>query len=462
MSNATANPVERRVSGVWPLRLAPFERYLLTDDSPDYPMQFFCRLRFTGRFLEEPLNEALRSALDRHPMLEAILRPAGMVALDWVASETPAPAVRWIEEEPGEDLPPSTPLDIRAEPGVRLTAVVGRTRSDLVVQFHHAASDALGAFDFLSDLLTLYANLVAGEDRHRLKPLDADRLRHRATLGLGVRGLLRRAPGDLGALLRAQRFYKRRPVPVTPPRRGRPEPLPPDFPQCRLHRFDRTEIVGIARMASASEASVNSLLARDLFLAIRDQRRQQGRASAEDWYRIVVPVNLREVADRRMPAANRVSMVFLDRQVPDAQDEDRLLGEILEEMAIVKRDARGLRFLLVLGLLQWFPAILAKGLRRRRPWVTALLTNVGAALSNCHLPRRDGKLLVGDLTLEAVDMVPIIRAREPVAFAVNSYAGRLTLGMHFDPRTISAADAEAMLGLYADRIRQSMTRSGVS
>ncbi|HEX3315091.1 MAG TPA: hypothetical protein VHR72_09390, partial [Gemmataceae bacterium] len=182
----------------------------------------------------------------------------------------------------------------------------------------------------------------------------------------------------------------------------------------------------------------------------------------DDWFRIVVPVNMRDVGDRRMPAANRVSMAFLDRQVPDSQDEERLLSEILEEMRIVKRDVRATRLLLVLGVLQWFPGILAKGLRRRRPWATALLTNVGAALSNCHLPREDGKLLVGAMTLEAVDMVPIIRACEPISFAVSTYAGRLTLGMHFDPRTVRATDAEAMLALYSARIRKSMMRDCVS
>jgi hypothetical protein len=466
MTNAVADPALQHVSrksatGVLPLPLAPFERYLLTDDSPDYPMQFFCRLRFSGRLLREPLTEALRSALDRHPLLEAVLRQTGKIAMHWVAAEAATSVLRWIDGEPGEELPASRSIDIRSEPGVRLTAVVGQTHSDLVVQFHHAATDALGAFDFLGDLLTIYANLLSGENRHRLKPLDADRLRGRASLGLGVRALLRRAGGDLGALLRSKRFYKRRPAPLAAPQLDRHAPLPRDYPQCRLHRFARDESVRIARMASASEASVNSLLARDLFLTFRDWCREKGCASSGDWFRIVVPVSMRDVGDRRMPAANRVSMTFLDRQIPDGQDEDRLLNEILEEMRIVKRDARALRLLLVLGALQWFPWILTKGLRRRRPWATALLTNVGAALSNCHLPRADGKLLVGDMTLEGVDMAPIIRACEPVSFAVSTYAGRLTLGMHFDPRTISAADAEALLGLYAARIRKSIVASKV-
>ena len=60
-----------------------------------------------------------------------------------------------------------------------MTAFVGTSQSDLILQFHHATCDGIGAFDFITDLLTAYANAAAGKNRYRFKPLDGERLRNR-------------------------------------------------------------------------------------------------------------------------------------------------------------------------------------------------------------------------------------------------------------------------------------------
>jgi hypothetical protein len=444
---------------IWPLSLAPFERYMLADDGPGHPMQFFCRLRFSGRLERAPLEKALQIALARHTLLRAVVRQSGRFCMHWVAAEKSLPTLHWINQEPTETLPPASYLDIRAAPGVVMTAVVGESKSDLVGQFHHAACDALGSFDFLGDLLTTYGDVVAGGKRFRLKPLDPERLRQRASFGLTVGKRIKRAPGDLAALFRAKRFYKRRPAPLMPSMKAGAKPLPGAYPQGKFHRFGREETAALSRMATAFGASVNSLLVRDLFLAVSEWRTRQNVACRGDWLRIVVPTNMREVGDRRMPAANLVSLVFLDRQMSALEDPDALLATIVDEMQAVKRDALGMRFVLVLGLMQSFPRFLARGLGRRRGWATVLLTNVGPVLHNCHLPRADARLLVGGLTLEEFDFLPVIRRLEPVSFAVSTYAGKLTLGMHFDPRTVIAANASATLDLYVRRIRESISRS---
>jgi len=454
----TSPPVSDGSPPLFPLSLAPFERYMLADDDANYPTQFFCRLHFHGRIEQGPLETAFQVALARHPLLTALVRDSGKGRLDWVAAADRLPKINWIHEEPTESLPTAGHLDIRVTPGVQLSVVLGKDRSDLVAQFQHVACDGVAGFDFLGDLLVAYANLTAVGNRCRLKPLDPHLLRQRATFGLTIGKLLKRLPRDVAALLlRAIGFYKRRPVSIIPRIPARSE-LPSDYPRSRFHRFDREETALIGRVAAASGTSVNSLLTRDLFLALGDWRDRQGLACAEDWLRIVVPTNMREVGDRRMPAANLVSLVFLDRQMAAVRCPDTLLAGIVREMALVKREESALRLPLLLSLLRWFPGLLAQGVRRKRCWATMLLTNMGPALPNCLLPRDAGRLVVGGLTLQNVDVLPLVRRHQPVSFAVSTYAGELTLGMHFDPRTIPADEAGALLSVYVRRIRESMGR----
>jgi hypothetical protein len=75
--------------------------------------------------------------------------------------------------------------------------------------------------------------------------------------------------------------------------------------------------------------AVNDLLIRDCFLTLKRWRMRTGDQSG--WIRVAVPVNLRTRADRRLPAANKASLVFLDRLARHMADPQRLLHSVHEE-----------------------------------------------------------------------------------------------------------------------------------
>src|SRR6516162_8010591 len=75
-----------RKRALFPLPLSAFERLFHAEDSPAYPIQFFCRMRFRGQLRQAVLNQALGIALARHPLLTAIVRPARDGSPYWVAS----------------------------------------------------------------------------------------------------------------------------------------------------------------------------------------------------------------------------------------------------------------------------------------------------------------------------------------------------------------------------------------
>jgi len=439
---------------LFPLPLTPFEHLFLMDDIPSHPIQFFCRLRFSGRLQQQPLQEALRIALERHPLLTAIVQETEGCRPRWLACPAP-PSLQWLEQEPTPAFPPASHLDLRVRPGLHAAAVVGSNKSDLVLQFHHAACDAVGAGDFTTDLLTAYANALAGTNRYRLKPLEVNRLRDREVLPLAGWRLLRWGIRQARALPALWRLYRRKPAPLVPHRPNLDETAPPPaFPEACIHHFSRAESAALAAIAEG--ATLNGLLARDLFLAVGRSRQQDG-LPADACLRLMLPINMRSPGDRRMPAANVVSTVFLDRCLSDGLDSAGLLRRINTLMDGIKHDNFGLAWLLALRLLQRVPRAFAKVRRsRRRCLYSMLLTNIGPVLAASPLPRDDRRLIVGDTLLEDVEFLPVTRPLQCLGIAVSTYAGRLSLGMHYDSRVVTADRAKELLDDYVGAIRASI------
>jgi hypothetical protein len=456
LTPAHQDPVAVRET-LFPLPLSTFEQHFLLDDSPSYPAQFFCRLQLSGRLRQHFLNEALHAALSRHPLLTAVVRQADKKSPQWVPEPKPFPQVEWIEQEPTQGFPPAGHLDIRARPGLHVIAISGSDKSDIILQCHHAACDGLGALDFATDLLTAYANAVSGSDSYRFKPLDASRLISRDSLPLSGWQLFRWGMRRMLSLRSAWRFYRRKPVPVMPHRPDFDAKFPPPaFPEACVHHFSREESVTLAAMAQGSETSLTGFLVRDLLLALDQWRRQTG-LPADESLRLMVPINMRSPGDRRTPAANIVSTVFLDYCPSREPDSDALLLRINRLLEEIKHDNLGMGWLLALRLLQRLPRGWAKARHsRRRCLVSTLLTNLGPALAASPLPRSDRHLIVGDMILEEVEFLSVTRPLQCLGIAVSNYAGRLSLGMRYDSRVLPAERAQELLDVYVRALRTSI------
>src|SRR5580658_4379208 len=109
----------------FPLPLVAFEHYMLVDDQLAYPMAFFFRLKFTGRFDRRRFHEALREALIRHPLLQAHVRgPAEgeTTELAWMDASGPEMLVSWNLEISPVLFPKGLRIDLQREAGIRLWA----------------------------------------------------------------------------------------------------------------------------------------------------------------------------------------------------------------------------------------------------------------------------------------------------------------------------------------------------
>jgi hypothetical protein len=198
------------------------------------------------------------------------------------------------------------------------------------------------------------------------------------------------------------------------------------------------------------------LLVRDLFLALHQWRTRHG-LSEDDWLRLMVPVNMRTPGDRRLPAANVVSTIFLDQRHAADFDPRALLQKANRLMTETKRQDLALAWLLAMPVLQRLPRAWANArFSRRRCLYSTVLTNLGPVFAATPMPRSQRRLVVDDLTLDGVEFVPITRPLQCVGFSVTIYAGRITLAMRYDSRVLGPNQAQEVLDCYVSALRSSM------
>jgi len=443
MSDTTA-------SKLFPLRLAPFEAYMLADDRPGYRMSGICVLEFDGQFDRADFESATRAALAAHPLFWANLVKAGLTKA-WVAAPDGPLPIDWGEPDQPIVPPDDEAMDLRREVGFRLWIRQGGGRAVLTMLMHHTVSDALGILAFLGDLLAHYAQ--ARGAAVTIVPRQPERLARRAYLD--------DPPEERMTLWTRMRetfyWFVRRPVPLA-------APVPVDgqavaaleFPGLLSHTFSASETSAMRTAAAAAGGTINDVLLSDLFVTIREWNKQHGEAQSRQWLQVALPTNLRDKADERMPAANKVSFTFLSRRPAQCDDWPTLLAGIARQTQTVKRQRRGQLFLDGLQGAQYVPGAFGFVLGQFGCLSTVVLSHVGDPTWHFLSPPADTAkpLQFGDVTLTRAMAAPPLRHNTRACIVVTRCAGCLTLALRSDRHTFSAAAGRRFLDAYVAELRR--------
>lgn len=433
---------------------------MLRDDRIDYPMELAQIVTFKGQPDMERLQAAASIALGRHPLLTArIARLNGRYC--WVQTGEPLPAnvVAVVE---AADFPRMEKLNLFQARGSHLAMTRTADGFKLLVQVHHAASDGLGLTQFLSDLFDAYAG-KSGALPQRNVDLLANRGRVRSDDPMTLSKCLRCLPGAIIWLLWTLTYFMVRAKPIIPPGGNgdnppvKQDPLPRSKqPRIISHRFDRESTKALIHFAQTKlDTTLNTLLLCEFHRALAFWRQENVRQT-RPWQaiRIAVPVSLRSRIHQGMPAANTVSMVFIDRwhfglsRFSACLKSHHLCMKMVERYrigAILPLTLSFLRGLAPSGrFLQWTIDSLS-------PPTTAVLTNIGRYMARSHLPRdTDRRLIVGNLTLVEEQCVVPLRRGTQVGIVVINYGNRLNLHLNFDPRHLSPQQGAEILQRFID------------
>ena len=161
------------VAALFPLPLSTFERYMLLDDRPDYPMVFVVQLKLSGEIRRPAFESSFEEALSRHPLLCALLRRPARSGPEWMLAEDQRPAVDWDVLGAAIGSPRGERIDLGSEVGLRVWVRQGDGAAEVTLQFHHACCDGIGALRFIGHLLAAYGTRTASADRRpTLHPCD--------------------------------------------------------------------------------------------------------------------------------------------------------------------------------------------------------------------------------------------------------------------------------------------------
>ena len=167
----------------------------------------------------------------------------------------------------------------------------------------------------------------------------------------------------------------------------------------------------------------------------------------------MIPVNLRTTFHRDIPAANIVGSVFLDRRPSEAVDSAELLRGIDGQMDRINWNQLGRTFLYSLQILHLLPGGLASQNRSDRCQVSTVLSNLGRVLTSSPLPRDDSeRLVVGDATLESIEVLAPNRPSSCVSFVAINDANRLSILLHYDDRVVQGGDAHRLMEIFVDHL----------
>jgi len=367
--------------------------------------------------------------------------------LQWLIVDDFDPVIRWETGPIGGAFPPARQQDLQREMGIDFHVRTDTTASELTIQFHHACCDGTGGCQFISDLLRGYAATCGAPSPLELPPLDRDRLEGRPKFKI--------APRQLAAgLWRTAKFVMRTPVPVIPHRVGLHDEAPPEgFPTVLCYTFDEETTARVQKRSQALAVTLNDLLATDLFLALATWRSNH---NLEDggWLRMMIPVNLRTIGDKHLPAANVLGGTHLDRRQPDFADAARLLRSVHEEMAFIKRWDLGRCFVALAEQCRRWPGLLERLIRTDKCRMSIMFSNVGKVLKRLPLPHHKGRVVAGNVTLEGIDFVGTLHPYLGVNAVVAWYANRLSLTLHYDQRALSKEQATDLFDIYRRRIQE--------
>jgi len=446
-----------------PLPLSTFEKYMLADDRPEYPMAFVVHVAVSGRLRRDLFHAALEETLDRHPMLCALVDRSAPGGPCWVSCGNARPVLDWQSQPAPLSCPHGERIDLSRESGLRIWVREGDDAAELTFQVHHACCDGLGMLQVVGDLLAAYGIRTATDgQRPVLQPLEPARLRARGRFTVRTPASVSRTRALWGTVRETAKWLGRSPTPLCVPQAKTPASAgrPAEFPGILTHRFDQEQTRRLRTAARQHEATLNDVLLRDLFQTVVRWNQEYRPDRKGRWLRINMPANLRERQHDRMPAANVMSQTFVTRHWSECDDPAVLLQRVHWETDAIKRWRLGLYFLGGIAMAQRIPGALPIGmaLAGNRCYATTVMTNVGdvARRFTARFPRCDGRIVAGDLVLDRVVGVPPLRPKTYAGFGAVMYAGELHLMMRGDPRAFSPPDSQRLLGLYIERLNQTI------
>ena len=423
---------------LFPMPLSSMEKFHLYDSSYEFPNEIYGRLRFDGSLDKNAAIEAVHRTLDRQLILNLKIRnDSGK--LNWIIDRNSEPPILFQDIE--DTTIPS--IDCENDYPWRVIFRTGKNQTEIWFQAAHALFDGLGAIQLITNWSNYYHQRLVPESKiKRLHRLDYKLLRKRNSLGLTKASYLKNLWKQPIALFGATKFLGRTPA---QPFRA--------IKDISWDNSSQPAVIGVWVDTPTSEAlreksqelgvRLNSVFVGQLMKTL-EKAASENPNRISKWLRIMHPMSIRTIADRKMPACNRTTVVQIDRQAADFDDKS-FFRHLDREIAVIHGWELGKLFLLAIKVLSIFPSFLRRNAQSQKCRGSAVYANLGEPLGRLGFPVVDESLKVGNLELNDFDLVGPIRSGTPVNFSIQKHLQRYRLSLHYDRRSLTDGQAVQLL-----------------
>lgn len=489
------------LSAIFPMRMTSIEKLHWFENDPDRPNNIFFRIRVVGRIDQQTARRAWAIAVGRQPFAD--VKPEKIkrqwhwtlgprkhhsdaesfekwngTRFEWTELDRPPAPWRFsdhpVGQETGSFLGVTVWPEKRAGGGAEnqgpasTEAPESAFVSEVWVYVHHAIGDGVGGAMVVVDWMEAYGNLMNDRPPEAgLHRLDATLLKHRNRIGLLSWRYLKHLPKQPIALFGAIKFIFRKTSELLPAanRAGEcdgtsNEPTtetgssnsPREYPAIIGKTLDRAIVESLDRHIESHGVMANSVLLGQLYLAIAQWRKEQGIDSENEWMRIILPMSIRNVSDRRIPCTNRATIVQIDRCARDMADLSRFYYMLDREIKIIRGWQLDKIFLMVVRAISMFEPLLKRSARSPKSRGMAVFTNLGDPFrkierGNSRRPKTEISIRPAEF-----DLAGPIRTGTPVNISVARYQNTIRVSLHYDVKILSADQAERLLEIYVDRL----------
>ncbi len=471
----------------------------MSDRVSGAPMEFIVRLDCVGTIDDAKFSEAILAELGRQPLFQANAT-VGETHREsfWRPASNCTPEIRWFDENPDEgsgSIKDFVPIDLEIEIGFRFYGwrffANDQNRIVMTFMYHHSCCDGKGGLGFVENVLHRYQCLV-GDDLElisKLAVVDEDQLLNRnfpapskpSLTDRVWRALVVRPKRAGNMLLSKPRMFSK-----SARASGVGSEVNSELLKHCSARLSLDETKQLGEFASRLSVSTNTILARELFHTLNDYLKSSSSPSdknkndsreteAQDnnrALRILIPFSLRDERHEHMPAANCVSMAYLEATQKilntDSSTNPELLSDLTRQVNFIRR--WNLQYAWIESLdsyakiwpmIRFFKFGRKSRPKRMAPIATTVMTNLGRVFSEGELIS-NGELSVKDLVVESVHVLPPCSSNIVVNFSVNFYGNRLTLDASYLGSELAQKAAESLLGSWKRRILDSATGSRIN
>ena len=236
-----------------------------------------------------------------------------------------------------------------------------------------------------------------------------------------------------------------RPTPVDPETiANQPDSSALEMPTLTL---SQEETAAISRSAAEAQSTTNEFLLDQLFKVLFEWN-QKFPVKDTGQIRAMIPFSLRDDSHKTMPAANCVSMVYVDAGDPASETDS--LSNVSKQFKFIRKWQIEYSWN-QMGAFAFRSKRLAAKLRKLSSshFCTTVLSNLGRPFKHSRLPvREDGRIQAGGLTLQSAHLAAPTTADTIATFGAVFYASRLTLTMNYAKAKMSRDEAHELMKLW--------------